>query len=447
MAQNPRMLQSQGQEQLLLPKMLQSIQLLQLSGLELEEFLRNAGEENEALEVQLPQERGVAHDSHGSRAARREATQRHDEWLESQPDRPRSLVAVLNEQLALAELDAPSTACAAFLIEHLDDNGYLPFEDLDLLARAKSAGLELDQASLERGKAVLHAFEPRGIGARNAIEALLLQLDPADPDFADLRRLLLEFVGDLARNKLPAVAHAMGLSVGELKELLDKLSVLDPCPARDLAEPACVALVPEVVVERTPQGFEVSVDNSRLPSVGLDEEIVALARERRHAPDVKAYLRDKVDRARWIVDAVEQRGRTLLAIARRTFAHQREFLEHGPTRMAPLRMSALAEELGMHTSTVSRAVAGKHVQTPWGIFALRRFFQAGVGADGGEELARDDLRERVRALFAAEDGAAPLSDDDVVERLAAQGVQVARRTVAKYRKELGLASSYRRRRY
>jgi RNA polymerase sigma-54 factor len=110
-------------------------------------------------------------------------------------------------------------------------------------------------------------------------------------------------------------------------------------------------------------------------------------------------------------------------------------------------MSALAEELGMHTSTVSRAVAGKHVQTPWGIFALRRFFQAGVGADGGEELARDDLRERVRALFAAEDGASPLSDDDVVERLAQQGVQVARRTVAKYRKELGLASSYRRRRY
>lgn len=444
MANAPRMIQSQGQEMVLLPKMLQSIQLLQLSGLELEEFLRNAAEENEALELDPHTDLDDTGTSRASKAALRAATERHGEWLESQPERPRSLHAVLEEQLSFVELDAPTASAARFLLEHLDENGYLPFEDRDLLERATQAGLELDAAGLARGKQVLHAFEPRGIGARNAIEALLLQLDPNDPDFADLRRLLLDFVGELARNKLPSVASAMDLSLDGLKELLAKLALLDPRPGRELCEALQPPITPEVVVERSQGGYEVRLENSALPAVGLDPHVVALAREK-HGPQIKAYLRDKVERARWIVDALAQRGRTLLAIARAVFERQREFLDHGPTRVAPLRMNELADQLGLHTSTVSRAVAGKHVQTPWGIFPLRHFFQAAVGA--GEELARDDLRERVRTLFAAEDGSAPLSDDDVVRQLAERGVQVARRTVAKYRTELGLASSYRRRRY
>ncbi len=434
------MSQSQGQELVLLPKMVQALQLLQLSGLELEEFLRNAAEENEALRVE---EREFSPPP--QRAGAKEASAAHDEWLASQPDRPRSLAQALEEQLALVELDARLAAATRWLIAHLDENGYLPFEDGDLLERALAAGLPLDETLLERAKAVLHAFEPRGVGARNAIEALALQLDPADPDFTDLRRLLAEFVGELARNRLPWVAQEMGLSMGELKELLHKLAVLDPRPGRELAGEAAPAIVPEVVVERSENGFEVRVDAARLPAVALDDSVVALARERSQSPEVKAYLRDKVERARWIVAACEQRGRTLLAIARALFARQREFLENGPTKLAPLRMGELADELGLHTSTVSRAVAGKHAQTPWGIFALRRFFQAAVG--GGEDLARDELRERVKALFAAEDGSAPLSDDDVVRLLAEQGVQLARRTVASYRKELGLPSSYRRRRH
>lgn len=438
------MIQSQGQEMVLLPKMLQSIQLLQLSGLELEEFLRNAAEENEALELDPRTDSDSAPQSRASKAALRAATERHGEWLESQPERPRSLHAVLEEQLALVELDQRTTGATRFLIEHLDSNGYLPFEDQDLLERARVAGLDLDAEGLARGKRVLHAFEPRGIGARNAIEALLLQLDPSDPDFADLRRLLLDFVGELARNKLPSVASAMGLSIDGLKELLAKLATLDPRPGRELCEAQAPTITPELIVERVGDGFEVRLEGSALPAVGIDPQIVALAREK-VGPQVKAYLRDKVERARWIVDALAQRGRTLLAIARAVFERQREFLEHGPTRVAPLRMNELADRLGLHTSTVSRAVAGKHAQTPWGIFPLRQFFQAAVG--GGEELARDELLERVRALFAAEDGAAPLSDDDVVRLLSEQGVQVARRTVAKYRAELGLSSSYLRRRY
>jgi len=155
------------------------------------------------------------------------------------------------------------------------------------------------------------------------------------------------------------------------------------------------------------------------------------------------YYRERVERARWIVDAVGQRGETLLRVATIAFDRQRAFLDEGPGHLAPLRMTEVAELLELHVSTVSRAVAGKHAQTPAGIFPLRHFFQA--PAEAGRSV--EDQRELVRRLFAEEDPASPLSDDEAAERLAARGVTVARRTVAKYRKELGIPSSYRRRRH
>jgi RNA polymerase sigma-54 factor len=205
-------------------------------------------------------------------------------------------------------------------------------------------------------------------------------------------------------------------------------------------------ILPEVVVERLAEGgFEVRVEGSGLPGVAVDAEVESLARDREQPAEVRRYLRDKVERARWIVDAVEQRKRTLTRIAVRLFERQRAFVESGPTRLVPLTMQDLAAELELSTSTISRAVAGKHAQTPWGIFALRHFFQASCGGPG--EVALDRVRGAVRELVAAEDPARPLSDDELVGALAGRGIRVARRTVAKYRKELAIPSSYRRRRH
>jgi len=183
----------------------------------------------------------------------------------------------------------------------------------------------------------------------------------------------------------------------------------------------------------------------RTVAVRLDPRVRSLARDRRQSAGVRRYLRGRLDRARWLIDAVAQREATLLRVARATFEHQRAFLEHGPGHLLPLRMGSLAEELAVHVSTVSRAVAGKHVQTPWGILPLRHFFQGSAGAD--EESARDDVLQAVRELFEGEDPHRPLSDDEAVVALARRGWKLARRTVAKYRRELGIPSSYRRRRY
>jgi RNA polymerase sigma-54 factor len=331
-----------------------------------------------------------------------------------------------------------------FLVGCLDERGFLSPSDEELLALALEAGLAGGRSRLGAAIAALQELEPRGIGARNAIEALLLQLDPADPDYDLLCRLLEEFVEELAKNRLPQVARAMGLELADLERLLDLLRELDPAPAASLVEEAAPVIVPEVMVEAAGEGWEVSVPRSALPAVSVDPSVADLARDRAQGAEVRRYLRGKLDQARWIVEAVAHRGETLLRVARAAFAHQRAFLEEGPGHLAPLTMGAVADELGLHVSTVSRAVAGKFAQTPWGCLPLRSLFQS---AAGGEDTARDEVREAVRALFEGEDKTRPLSDEEAVAALAERGLTVARRTVAKYRKELGIPSSYRRRRF
>lgn len=429
------------QQMLLQPRMLQAIEVLQLPALELSTFLAQAALENEALQVEPPVETPAA-----PRAASRgrEATERHDEWLQNQPD-PRGSREQIEEQLALSSVGAELVPWVRLVVDALDENGILSPSDEQLLELAEERELARDEALLGRAIAVVQGLEPRGVGARNAVEALLLQLDPQDAEYALLCRLLEEFLEELAQNKLPSVARSMGIEVDHLNGLLEMLRELNPRPWSGEAQDAPV-IVPEVLVEPRPEGgYDVTVENAGLPTVTIAPEVVEIAGDRSQPRDVRGYLRDKLERARWIVDAVEHRRVTLVRVAALVFERQRAFVEDGPSGLVPLRMHEVAEELELSVSTVSRAVAGKHAQTPWGVFPLRHFFQAGTGKR--EEVARDNVREVVREVFASEDRTRPLSDDEVVELLRGRGLELARRTVAKYRKELGIPSSYRRRKY
>ena len=435
--------QAMGQQLLLAPRMLQSIELLALPALELEAFLREAAEQNEALVVEESARPLPLEPTRGR--ARGDATERHDEWLQNQPDRHVDTLAQLEAELALFGLDERVEAWSRWLLAQLDERGFLPWSDDELLARAALDGLDGGSPELSAARTALARLEPRGLGAHDAIEALLLQLDPGDPDFGPLQRILREFVGELARNHLPAVARELAIDVPRLRELLARLAQLDPAPGATLRDEPAPLVHPDVIVERAERGtFEVRLDRSAWPSVSLDARVTRLAQDPAQPREVQRYLRGKLESARWLVEAMELRGATLLAIAKALFARQRAFLEHGPGHLVPHTMTALAEELGLHVSTVSRAVAGKHAQTPHGIVSLRELFpQAAADGDG----VRDDVREAVRALFAAENPARPLSDDEAVAQLAQAGHALARRTVAKYRAELGIASSYLRRRH
>jgi RNA polymerase sigma-54 factor len=271
-----------------------------------------------------------------------------------------------------------------------------------------------------------------------------------DPDLPRMERLLREHLDELARNKLPDVARALAIPLDELRELLDRMRDLNPRPAaafHDAAEPPLRA---DAYAWLHDGAVCVAVDDASLPDLQVSAEYAALARDRGTAPEVRAYLKPKLRSARDFIDAVAHRQATLLRVVDAVMRAQVAFLQKGATAIKPLRMADVAGQLGMHASTISRAIAGKSVQTDRGVFRLRDFFDGGrAEADGpdGEGQGRLAIAQRIAELVAAEDKARPLSDDELVERLAAAGIRCARRTVTKHRRQLGLPSSYLRRRY
>ena len=431
------------QRMLMAPRMLQSIELLQVPVGELEAWLSVPAETNEALLVEPPQ--GESTPPLGRRGSRAD-TDAHDEMLRNQPARTESLHELVEQQLAGLEASETTLAWVRFLVTQLDPAGFLSGSDEQLLAAGAAAGLPGGASELGTALATLQGLEPIGLGARDAIEALLLQLDPDSPDYTLLCRLLEEFLEELAKNRLPRVARALELDLDDLQRLLSVLRDLDPRPVASLVEVSAPVIVPDVMVTPGDGGFDVALTRGVLPEVRVDPDIAKLVGDRDNSKEVRGYLRDKIDQARWIVEAVSQRGETLLRVASYAFSRQHAFLRHGPGHLVPLTMMEAAEALGLHVSTVSRAVAGKYAQTPFGILSLRALFQASASEGGraGEAVAQDSLRETIREVFEREDKTCPLSDDQVVEELAARGIQIARRTVAKYRGELGIPSSYRR---
>ena len=494
--------QAQGQrlDQQLSARMLPALAILELGAMELSGYLREQFESNEALFLEEPQggvesplvaqtateagrDGSLDHTFGGDgfepvfvRRGSAEATDRHAEWLEAQPGRGPGLLESVEEQLAFLDFralrrahqaqlcalenpgDSPGRAIVLgpdlepivrFLVGELDGRGVLLPTNVELMARAHGILFGPNpEVSLEAAVAVLQGLSPRGVGARSAADVLLMQMEATDEDLELMQRLLGKHLEQLGQNKLPQVAAELGVGVAEVVRLVERLRDLDrEVFATHEASQGQVApaILPDVIVEEDRHGFSVSVDGASLPKVTIDEDISQLAKDSRHDPELRKYLRNKLDSARLIVDAVEQRRTTLLRVSRALFAHHHAFLEHGPGHLAPLRMGALAELVGVHRSTVSRAIAGKYAWTPWGMVSLRDFFQGSAGSS--EATARVDVREHVRQVVEAEDPAAPLSDEEIVLSMGQRGFKLARRTVAKYRRELGLASSYRRRRF
>jgi RNA polymerase sigma-54 factor len=240
------------------------------------------------------------------------------------------------------------------------------------------------------------------------------------------------------------------MSVPDLQALLERIRQLDPFPGARFADEVARRVKPDLVVHCRDGVIDVLVNDCDLPSLGINEDYAAMARGAKVEGEVKRYLRPKLESARNLIYAVEQRRRTLARVGAAVMEHQRPFLERGKAAIRPLKMADVAELLGLHTSTVSRAVAGKYAQTAHGVFLLRDFFDGGRATStrsADEARGRLGVQERVRQLIAAEQSSRPLSDDDLVALLAVAGIRVARRTVTKYRRELGIASSWRRRRY
>ncbi|MCC7146926.1 MAG: RNA polymerase factor sigma-54 [Phycisphaeraceae bacterium] len=374
--------------------------------------------------------------------------------------RPQSLGEQLLDQWHLVECSPRLRAAGELIIEHIDEDGYLR-TSLDKLAQTGSENFTL--AELEAAlKLVQQSLEPVGMGARDIQECLLLQIDAkiaelqnspqkqiAGTDFTVERLLISDYLKDIEANRLPKIARSTGLTVEQINQAKLNLRLFHPHPGRMLATDTPHRITPDAVIDYDEEHdrYTARLSSDRLPSVQINTQYVRMLREGGLDRKTKEFLGNNLRSARWLLEAVEQRHSTLLRVINVVIEAQRDFFDQGPQYLKPLPMTTVADQLGIHVATVSRAVSEKYVQTPRGVFPLRMFFSGGTATESGEEMSWAAVQAKLKEIIDAEDKANPLSDDELVVKLKAAGIDIARRTVAKYRKQLNIAPARQRRQF
>jgi RNA polymerase sigma-54 factor len=377
-----------------------------------------------------------------------EGDRRHDA-MANMLARPESLTDYLHHQLSWFELDDAVRWMSERIIYSLDTNGYLK-SPLEELLPPLSAELNGDVHShrakqlaiAEDALRVVQRLDPPGVGARTLKECLTLQLTPGMPFYDELRTLIANHLEDLENNRLPQIAKKTGMTIEKIQEVWHELRKLKPKPGADFSESTVPSVTPDVFVERNEAGkYEVRLEDGQLPSLYISPYYRKLLRDEGTNAETREYIKRKINSAQWLIESIEQRRSTLTRVSQAIVDHQTRFLDDGPEHIEPLKMQQIADKVGVHVTTVSRAVDDKWIQTPRGIFPLKRFFVGGTTSADGEEVAWDRVRIKLQEIIDNEDKTKPLSDDAIVEELGKAGITVARRTVTKYRKAMNIPSS------
>ena len=467
----------------LAPQIIQSIEILQLPALSLQELVETALGENEALERvdenrHEPAETTPERDNGEISEAQREMEAVADtlerlEKLEAAADRDwqdfgrrrapsggddakfeamnntaaphASLHEELYDQFVLLDPDDDARTIGRHLIFNLDESGLLPYP-LEEILESPELRSRYTLADLERVLVLVQKLEPKGVGARNLLEALLLQLDPEDPDFELKGTLIRVHLMDVNKNKLPKVAREMDLTIPQVKKLVTEIARLDPRPGAKVGGNRNAYIHPDVVVEWVDGRYEIRLEDSFFPRIRVSPQYKELLANT-DDPKVKDYVRKKLESAKWLVDAIQQRQNTLYRVCEEIFKVQRDYLDYGESHLQPLKMQEIADRVGIHVSTVSRAIADKWVQSPRGIVPLKYFFTGGAETADGVTMSRLTVKQKVKDIIAGEDKRSPMSDEQVAETLKREGLDIARRTVTKYRKALKIPSSRQRRQW
>ena len=374
--------------------------------------------------------------------------------------RPESLQKNLLDQFHFFNCSPTVREFGEFLIQNLDGNGRLPknlrgtpitgrndavFDPLEELMEVYGAIISPDDA--QEALSLIQKLEPRGVGARDLQECLLLQIDEDTPYREVLVSLISSHLDDLHQNRLPVIERKTGYSLETIKEAFEELKHLNPWPGREFEDAPAQSILPDVYVEKDKDGkYVIRLEREYTPNLTISRKYQDLLSGDAD-PETKEYIKRKINSARWIIDAIEQRYSTLKRVAQAIVDHQTEFLDRGPEYITPLKMEQIAEVVGVHVTTISRAVDDKYIQTPRSILPLKRFFGGGTKNADGEDVAWDVIRIKLREVVDAEDKQHPLSDDALVEELAKHGYKLARRTITKYRKSMMIPSSRQRREY
>ncbi|MFP4105905.1 MAG: RNA polymerase factor sigma-54 [Phycisphaerae bacterium] len=377
-----------------------------------------------------------------------EASNAKMEAMANTADRGQTLNEYLLDQWRFVEVDEETRRLGELIINNLEDDGYLRTR-LDELAAGSD--LETTEQQLEDTLGIVQTLDPTGIAARDLKECLHLQLQAAAASGAQVgleMELVLRYLRDIEMNRLPRIAKRTGKSMEEIKQGIDNLSRLNPRPGLLIGERSVPIVSPDVIVELDEDDqIVVRMADGNTPNLYISDTYKKLAKLRSTDPKARKYLRRNIRSADWLIGAIEQRRDTVYRVVKEVFKVQREFLEHGTEALKPLPMADVAEKVEVHVATVSRAVSGKYVQTPKGIFPLRMFFSGGTKTADGDDMAWDAVKAKLREVVDNEDKSKPLNDEKLAKELQKHGIDIARRTVAKYRNILDIPSARKRREY
>ena len=486
LSQNMKM----SQQMKLAPQMIQSMEILQMSVMALQEKIDQELEENVVLEAVDPQKQDtyeeetpapvpsaeieqqemVVDNDHNNEADFERLLELSAEWPEDNftsggkpsanrideiSDRqhdlignleahPQSLQDYLLEQFHFYELDAEERNFGEFLIQNLDEQGRLQ-GTLPEIIQVYGKGVSREMAEHVLG--LIQKLDPPGVGARNLQECLLLQLTDETPMKDVLVTLISNHLEEISQNRLPLIERTTGYSIETIKQALEQIRHLEPYPGRRFISQTAQNVTPDVRVKEGEDGkWVVELCNDYTPELRISNRYLKMLQGN---PDekTKEYIRKKIESAKWLIDSIEQRQATLRKVAQAIVDHQTEFLEKGPEAIVPLKMQQVADDVGVHVTTVSRAVDGKWMETPRGLFALRQFFGGGTTTADGDEVSWQKIRLKLQEVIDNEDKKNPLSDKALVDEMDKHGYKLARRTITKYREAMGIPSSRQRKAY
>jgi RNA polymerase sigma-54 factor len=349
---------------------------------------------------------------------------------------PTSLQEMLLEQVRESNLPEDQWPIAEVLIGNIDDYGYLKATPEEL---STAANVPADKIS--EVLSVIQTFDPAGVGARDLRECLMLQLERSKQESTLEYRIVRDYMEALGKRRIPEIARGTACELDEVQEALERIARLEPRPGRAFLPDNDQYVLPEVFVQRAGDDFLVTNNNEHIPHLRISNTYKDLMAQGENSAEVRNYIREKIRAGKFLIKSLHQRQATILNIAKEIVKRQHDFMDKGVAFLKPLTMVQVAEVVGVHETTVSRAVSGKYMQTPQGIFEMKYFFTAGIQTATGDGVSNTSVKDMIAEIFKGEDTTKPLSDQEVVKMLKEKGIVIARRTVAKYRTELNILPS------
>ncbi len=468
---------SQTQKLIMTPRLQQALKLLQVPTLELQQILKQEVLQNPLLEEvdEVTEQEDIDREASADEQNNEEPddpaeedpidwsdylqdgaldrtyvpqSETNMEFLEKVPVTRTTLVESLLEQLHFLNMKREAMIIAEFLVGSLDDRGWLVTPMNDIVEALGST-----QEAVEKVLCVVQALEPAGVGARDLRECLLIQLDALGKRDSLAWRMIHDQFDHLVNRRFPEIARLLKVSTIEVQDASDSIATLHPRPGTMVSAEDPKYVVPDLLVERVDEEYVVMLNDRNVPRLRISSAYESVIAANRRKPDAseeqkqtREYIQGKLASAKWLIQTIEQRRRTMIKVMNCIVREQREFFDKGIACLRPLTLAQVARQIDMHESTVSRVCSGKYVQTPRWVFELKFFFSSGLATDDGDDVSARTAKDIIRGLIDEEDKRDPLSDQRIAELLHEKGLQIARRTVAKYREQLQVLPARLRRR-